>query len=169
MKRVFGLEDYFPQFKFVGLRLFFILMPSQAHNIFCKAENIEYSQMGLPYPKLHIHAQSLLDTRSFVDLDDLIDGMNLTPEWGEKNLNLEGTINADWGRCKADLTHDGHATEDQIPVWCTCPDSRREIWEMESRDEAKKIRQGHKYLPIYATRFWKRGQKDPRLLKREYC
>ncbi|KAH9874916.1 hypothetical protein J1614_004404 [Plenodomus biglobosus] len=98
MKRAMGIEDYFPRFKFVGLRLFFILMSSQAHDIPCKPENIEYSQMGLPYPKLPIYAQSLLDTRNFIDLVDLIDGMNLTRKWGEENLNLEGTINADWGR-----------------------------------------------------------------------
>lgn len=142
MKRAMGIEDYFPRFKFVGLRLFFILMFSQAHNIPCKAENIEYNQMGLPYPKLHIYAQSLLDTRNFVDLEDLIDGMNLTLEWGKENLNLEGTIDTDWGRWKADLTHGGHATEDQIPRWFTRPDARRETWESRVSDEAKKMRQG---------------------------
>ena len=169
MKRAMGIEDYFPRFKFVGLRLFFILMSSQAHDIPCKAENIEYSQTGLPYPKLPIYAQSLLDTRNFVDLEDLIDGMNITLEWGKDNLNLEGSINTDWGRWKADLTHSGHATEDQIPNWCTRPDTRREAWESMVSDEAKKMRQGFKYVPIYATRFWKTGQKDPRLRKRDYC
>lgn len=169
MKRATGIEDDFPRFKYVDLRLFFILMTSQAHNIDCKAENFEYSQMELPYPKIPIYAQSLLDTRNFVDLDDLIDGMNLTLVWGEKNLNLKGTIDTDWGRWKADLTHGGHAAEDEIPTWCMRPDSRRETWEIKVSDEAKKMQQGFKYVPVYSTRFWERGQKDPRLRKRDYC
>ncbi|KAH9878744.1 hypothetical protein IAQ61_002018 [Plenodomus lingam] len=119
MKRAMGLEDYFRRFKFVGLRLFFILMSSRAHDIPCKPENIEYSQRGLPYPKFHIYAQSLLDTKKIVDLNVHIDGMNLTLEWGNENLNLEGTVNADWGRWKADLILGGHAAEDEMPNRCT--------------------------------------------------
>jgi len=38
-----------------------------------------------------MYAQSLIDTKNSVDLQDLIDGMNLSEEWGEENLDLEGT------------------------------------------------------------------------------
>ncbi|ERF72001.1 hypothetical protein EPUS_09367 [Endocarpon pusillum Z07020] len=92
-----GMEHQYPRFKFVGLALFFILMTSQAwRHLPCTPENIEYSHTGLPYPKLDIFAQSLLDTWTLVDLDHLVDGMNLTLEWGEANLNLDGTIDAEW-------------------------------------------------------------------------
>jgi hypothetical protein len=166
----FGRMDHlYPRFKFVGLGLFFILIPSQACHVSCEPNNIEYSHTGLPYPKLHIFAQSLIDTGGFVDLDDLVDGMNLTLEWGEANLDLEGTIDAEWGRWKADALHNGKATEDQIPVWCSNPEKRRDIWEKVVSDQAKRDRQRHKFHPTMETRFWRRGQKDPRLRKREYC
>ncbi|KAF1961479.1 hypothetical protein CC80DRAFT_437292 [Byssothecium circinans] len=169
LSRPQGIEHLFPRFKSKGLQLFFILMSAQACHIPCRPENIEYSLMGLPYPKLSIYAQSLLDTRNFVDLEDLIDGMNLTLDWGVENLDLEGTIDADWGRWRANLLIGGQATEDQDPGWCAIPPKRLDAWMERVSNEAKKIRQGHKYLPNYETRFWKRGQKDPRLRKREYC
>jgi hypothetical protein len=164
-----GMEHLFPRFKFEGLRLFFILMSAQAWHIPCRPENIEYSSTGLPYPKLPIFAQSLLDTRNFVDLEDLVDGMNLTLNWGIENLDLEGTIDTDWARWKAKLLFGEQAPEDDVPGWCADPKKRLSAWTEMVSDEAKKMRQGHKYLPIYETRFWKRGQKDPRLRKREYC
>lgn len=144
-------------------------MSSQACHLPCRPENIEYSHMDLPYPKLPIYAQSLLDTMNFVDLEDLIDGMNLTCEWGLENLNLDGTLDGDWGRWKADLLNDGQATEGMVPKWCADPMKRLDMWTERVSDEAKKMRQGFKYLPIYETRFRKRGQKDPRLQKRDYC
>jgi hypothetical protein len=115
LSRSGGMVHLFPRFKFKGLRLFFILMSSQACHLPCSFENIEYSHMGLPYPKLPIYAQSLLDIMNFVNLDDLIDGMNLTLEWGIQNLELEGTIDADWARWKADLLNGGPVPEDQVP------------------------------------------------------
>ncbi|KAH6838490.1 hypothetical protein B0I37DRAFT_449565 [Chaetomium sp. MPI-CAGE-AT-0009] len=45
--------------------------------------------LHLPYPKLHLFAQSLLERQSVGDLTDLVDGMDLTEEWGEENLKLE--------------------------------------------------------------------------------
>ncbi len=95
----------------------------------CKAKSIEHSHTSLPYPKLHVYAPSLLDTWIRSGLDDLVDGMNLTLEWREANLDLEGTIDAEWGLWKADAVHDGQAQVDQIPLWCSDPDRRRNIWE----------------------------------------
>lgn len=46
---------------------------------------------GAPYPNLEVFAQSLLDTQRLVDLTDLVDGMNLTEEWGEQHLDLDKT------------------------------------------------------------------------------
>jgi hypothetical protein len=163
------MEHLYPRFKFVGLGCFFILMASQACHLPCEPENIECSHTGLPYPRLHVFAQSLLETWNLVDLDDLVDGMNLTLEWGEAILNLKGTISGDWGRWRADALHDGKASADHIPQWCSEPMKRRGTWEEVVSSQAKKNRQRHKYLDINETRFWKRGQKDPRLRNREYC
>ena len=103
LSRSQGMEHLFPRFKFKELRLFFILMSAQACHMPCRPKHIEYSQTGLPYPKLPIYVQSLLDTRRFVDLEDLIDGMNLTLDWGIENLNLEGNLDADWDEWRTNL------------------------------------------------------------------
>ena len=169
LSRPRGMEHLYPRFKFVGLALFFILMSSQACHLPCDPEHIEHSQTGLPYPKLHVFAQSLLDTGNLVDLDDLVDGMNLTMERGEANLELEGTMDAEWGRWRADTLHGGKAGADEIPRWCSKPGKRRDMWEEVVSPKAKKARQRHKLLPINDTRFWQHGQCDPRLRKREYC
>jgi hypothetical protein len=169
LTRVRGMEHLYPRFKFVGLRCFFILMTSQACHLPCTPETIEYSQTGLPYPKLHLFAQSLLDTWNLVDLDDLVDGMNLTLEWGEANLELDGTVDGDWARWQTDALHDGKALPEDYPLWSSQPKKRRGIWEEVVSAHAKKNRQRHKYLEVNETRFWRRGQKDPRLRDREFC
>ncbi|KAL9618325.1 MAG: hypothetical protein Q9160_006975 [Pyrenula sp. 1 TL-2023] len=169
IRRVRSIEHLFARFKFVGLALFFVVMSSQACNLPCKPENFEYSQTGIPYPKLHVYAQCLLDTLSYVDLDDLVDGMILTEEWGEANLDLQGFVDTKWGRWKADFTNNGKAPQDRIPMWCHKPPERRTIWVNAAAKEGKKSRQGLKYSELNETRFRKRGSKDPRLRKRDYC
>ncbi|KAI9761252.1 MAG: hypothetical protein M4579_001172 [Chaenotheca gracillima] len=169
MSRNRGMEHLYPRFKFVGISLFFILMSSRAFNLPCQPDKIEYSSNGIPYPQLAAYAQSLLDTYNLVDLDDLVDGMNLTLEWGEENLDLEGTMDAEWGRWKAYALHGHDADADRIPQWCSRPPKRRDTWAKTVSAESKKNRQGFKYSPVYETRFWRRGRKDPRLRPRANC
>jgi hypothetical protein len=156
------LDGFFPRFKFVGISLFLVILPSRASHLKCCSENIEYSAIGLPYPRLPVYVQSLLDTLNRVDLTDVIDGMNLTPEWGETNLTLDGTVDPDWGRWAADLRASGKAREDQIPNWCRNPPKRRDLWMEASTTESKLKRQGIKRFPGYETKYWRTGQKDPR-------
>jgi hypothetical protein len=52
--------------------------------------NFERSTTGLPYPKLEIFAQSLLDTCNAVALADFIDGMDLSEECGAEHIDLSG-------------------------------------------------------------------------------
>jgi hypothetical protein len=116
-----------------------------------------------------VFAQSLLDTWNLVDLDDLVDGMNLTLEWGEANLELDGTVDGDWARWQTDALHDGKALPEDYPLWSSQPKKRRGIWEEVVSAHAKKNRQRHRYLEVNETRFWRWGQKDPRLRDREFC
>ncbi|KAI9844972.1 MAG: hypothetical protein M1837_005116 [Sclerophora amabilis] len=169
LSRSEGMEHLYPRFKFVGMALFFTLMSSQACHLPCDPNNIEYSHNGIPYPKLPAYAQSLLDTWNIVDLDDLVDGMNLSLKWGEENLDLEGTIDAEWGRWRADALHGGKAEAGFIPRWCSNPKKKRDIWAETVSAEAKKNRQGWKYSAKYETRFSKFGRQDPRLTKRDFC
>src|ERR1700760_2807042 len=78
--------------KFKGLDLFLLLLTTEACHLPCERQNLEYSDNGIPHPKLQVFAQSLLDINNLTDLEDLIDEMNLTPEWGDEFLDLKGCI-----------------------------------------------------------------------------
>ncbi|OJJ79705.1 uncharacterized protein ASPGLDRAFT_69849 [Aspergillus glaucus CBS 516.65] len=68
------LSHKYSRFKAIGRTGFWLLLPAS----------------GLPHPNLPIYTQSLLDTKTGVDLEDLIDGMKTSEEWEEQNLDLEG-------------------------------------------------------------------------------
>jgi hypothetical protein len=40
--------------------------------------------------------QRAIDTKDGVELEDLIDGMELSEDWGEENLNLDGITDTKW-------------------------------------------------------------------------
>lgn len=113
-----------------------------------------------------MYAQSLIDTKNSVDLQDLIDGMNLSEEWGEENLDLEGTTDTEWlERYVYVLRQDG--VQGMFIFVDPTPVPRREIWTDSVRNEQRRI--GWKYPPeIYATRFRRRrsASKDPREMDR---
>lgn len=157
------IDHLYSRFKVTGLRLFFILVPAFAYHLEVRPENIELSDGGLPYPALPAYAQSLLDSKMGVDLDDLIDGMNLTLEWGEQHLDLEGTVDASWIWWKHNVTQLPGKNEHKKPSWYSDPDKRREIWTKATSDEAKKTRQGWKFQQNYETRFRKAGTKNAHL------
>ncbi|EFE30377.1 uncharacterized protein ARB_02749 [Trichophyton benhamiae CBS 112371] len=114
---------------------------------------------NLPYPKLQAYVQSLLDTKNLGDLEDLVDGMDLSEEWGEQNLSLEGHADSNWStKCIEALRADG--TEELFIFVDPRPTPQREIWQNCVRN--KQRRMGWKYPPeIYATRFRRHGSKDP--------
>ena len=117
---------------------------------------------SLPYPKLHIYAHSLLDGKNIIDLEDLVDGMNLSMELGEQNLQLDGSTDVE--------SRDG-----ELRRWRSLrnphsgpnPESRRDTWETTVRDENEKKPQSLKVRDNWLTPFWREGQNDPRLLGRK--
>lgn len=164
MKRNRDIAHLYPRFKFKGVRLFFTLLSSKACHIVCEPQNIEHSDNGIPYPQLHVFAQSLLDMGNFIDLEDLIDGMNLTLEWGKQNLNLDGTIDEDWLLWRESCLLGREPTKEEcfkkIP-------NRRERWIGSASAEAKKSRQGIKYREGMVTRWRREGDEDPRIRTRK--
>lgn len=162
MHRLGSFEHLYPRFKLVGVALFFLIIPSQDCHILCEPANFEFGQTGIPFPKLDVFAQSLLDTCNLVDLDDLIDGMNLSGAWGEENLDLNGYTDVDWAKWKVEILKQ---QEKKLSLWDESPNARRHLWRKETSEDRKKRSQGWKYQENYETRFWKRGQRDPRLRK----
>jgi hypothetical protein len=73
--QLYSLHHTFPRFKLKGLALWLITILSHDCHLDCEPSNFEWSQMGVPYPKLEVSAQSLLDTLDRVALTDLVDGI----------------------------------------------------------------------------------------------
>ncbi|KAM5488445.1 hypothetical protein McanCB56680_000328 [Microsporum canis] len=96
-----ALEEHdIPRFKSKGINHYFLLVPSVDVHIVRHPSNFTRSPRGLPYPKLDVFIQSCLDTYSMLPLCDVIDGTNVSEEWGEKNLDLEGTNDVEWAKAK---------------------------------------------------------------------
>lgn len=69
-------------------------------HIDCVPSNFTRSPRGLPYPKLDVSIQSSLDPYNMLQLCDVIDGTNISEEWGERNLDHEGTTDVEWAKEK---------------------------------------------------------------------
>lgn len=80
MYRLWSLNHHLPRFKFVNANFFLVVVPAQDCRIPCEPGNFELGQTGMPFTKLNVFAQSLLDTNYAVDFEDLVDGMNLSME-----------------------------------------------------------------------------------------
>ncbi|KAI9930326.1 hypothetical protein ASPWEDRAFT_67699 [Aspergillus wentii DTO 134E9] len=75
-----SLNHTYPRFKATGRLDFWLLVPASYYHIICEPQNVEWSMGSLPYPKLDVYTQSLLDTKNGVDLEDIIDAMDLSEE-----------------------------------------------------------------------------------------
>ena len=123
--------------------------------------------MGLPYPKLHLFVQSTIDTHDAVALADVIDGMDLSEQWGFANLDLTRQEDARWAqwanaRMEEIVKTTGTTFFDRIP---TGRFDRKAIWQ--DSVARKQSRGGWKYpKKLYATRFRMHGSQDPRTRKR---
>ncbi|KAL2813750.1 hypothetical protein BDW59DRAFT_176662 [Aspergillus cavernicola] len=140
------LNHKYPRFKARGKIGFWQLVPESYSHFDCKPENIEWSLGGIPYPKLHLYVQRAIDTK---------DGMDLSEDWGEENLNLDGTTDTKW-------------LEDYYQAFCADFRERgkdEQIWERSVRNKQRRL--GWKYPPErYATRYRKHGSTDPRTRNR---
>lgn len=110
----------------------------------------------------------VLDTDNIVDLEDLVDGMNLSLEWGLENLQLDGFMDVEWAHWKI-LQKSGYQGLGLGFPNTNPTQTRREIWEHSTCSKNKKRRQGIKVRDNYPTRFWRDGQRDPRLRDRPFC
>ena len=152
----------FPLFKPKGMGVRFQIVPSDDSHIECTSTNIEYSQNGLPYPKLHVLAQALLVTYELTGLTDLIDGMDLDEVWGHQNLDLSGTNDLAWALQKNDKIEASLPGQDtdmaRVPtgtIQCA------EIWSEIVNTKERRIGQ-ELAKEYYNTRFHLKGWGDPR-------
>lgn len=159
---IHSLSHTFPRFKYVDVSLWFQLVPSHDSHLDCIPANFEYSRTGIPYPKLAVFAQSLLDTAALDDLTDLVDGMDLTEVWGEENLDLSGTNDVKWAEQKNEaIRMSVPRTEESCMLELPCaPFSRREAWHGIVTTKAQRM--GPEMGANQTTRFRFPDSPDPR-------
>ncbi|KAF9733853.1 hypothetical protein PMIN01_08196 [Paraphaeosphaeria minitans] len=91
-----SLSHLHPRFRRKDVELDIVLVPSFDVHIGNTVSTVTYSASGVPYPALHILVQSFLDTYDVVSLCDIIDGTDISEEWGNKSLDLSGTNDVQW-------------------------------------------------------------------------
>lgn len=135
---------------------------------YCAPEKCEKSHLGVPYPKLELFAQSLLETQRFWDLENQVDGMNMSEEWGIEHLNFTSQELALYSPEKNKRIKD--TLPDSVPPQSSfsmgfCPDPKAQ-WQKIVRNKEKRI--GIELQPKgrYETRFLRKGSGDPRLRNR---
>lgn len=150
-----GLLHIFPRFHLKGVYFLFFLVLTRDWLLDCDEARCEKSFMGLPYPKLEYFAQSLLETQRLGDLEDLVDGMNLSEEWGEEHLDLDRTCDVGYARWKNEQIRAStpKTPYSELMEMTTYPHPLQPIWQEIVRN--KKSRIGLE-LPkyFYHTRFY---------------
>ncbi|KAF2818209.1 hypothetical protein CC86DRAFT_169790 [Ophiobolus disseminans] len=76
----------------------FCLVPSTHARIPIGKCAVWRSPNGVPYAPLKELVQSYLDIHDLVSLCDIVDGANLSYEWGKLHLNLDGDTDMDWAQ-----------------------------------------------------------------------
>ncbi|TLD09271.1 uncharacterized protein PgNI_07409 [Pyricularia grisea] len=92
----FSLIHTYPHFKRVGINIIFVLVPSFDVHFNVKPGNITRSFNDIPFPKLEVLVQSHIERNDTINLTDLVDGADLSEEWGYENLELEGKNDGEW-------------------------------------------------------------------------
>ncbi|GKZ18608.1 hypothetical protein AbraIFM66951_007628 [Aspergillus brasiliensis] len=86
-------------------------------------------QHGIPCCLVGIAALVFYGAGRVRDLCDVIDGTNVSEEWGEKNLDLEGTIDVEWAEEKNKRGKEfGGKWAHAVFAW-TGPKEKREMWQ----------------------------------------
>ncbi|KAI2466803.1 hypothetical protein F4781DRAFT_434018 [Annulohypoxylon bovei var. microspora] len=159
-----SLKHTYPQFALKGVNFFFFIIPAFEYFLRCKPSNFERSRRDIPFPKLDCFAQSLLDTQRYLDLTNLIDGMDLSEEWGDEHLDLDKPGELDYAKEKnekiaASLAEYPNSRPSRLR---DTPMNLRQKWQVIVRVKQKRIGievPGH----LYNTRFRVKGSPDPRL------
>ncbi|KAF5551070.1 hypothetical protein FMEXI_3553 [Fusarium mexicanum] len=128
------------RFKHCETNFSFVLVPDRDVHIVCEPSNFTRSLRGLPYPKLDVFIQSCLDSGDELQLCDVIDGTDLPEEWGEENLELDGTNDVEWA---IEANERGRKSKNEkFANWCTFPINRkcrRAMWQSYVRTKKDRL------------------------------
>lgn len=144
-----------------GVCFYFILIPASDYFIDPSLDCCELSIKGIPYPKIHLFARSLLVLQYPSNLCDFIDGQDLDKEWGESNLDFD-----ELQQKGLEFTRKQNDVLEQMGLGSLNLDvDYRTMWNIEVDEKEKRIEPMKKGR--YKTR-WRRikNDRDPRLKDR---
>ncbi|KAH6887088.1 hypothetical protein B0T10DRAFT_516043 [Thelonectria olida] len=164
-----SLNHLCPRFKLIGVDFSFIVIPSRHVHFVCESSNIRRSHHGLPYPKLKIFVQSLLEMSDRVSLFDVVDGSDVSEQWGTENLDLDGTNDVEWSvQRNEDILHQPGSVPPVFGYMPTQRVNKRELWQWAVN--TKQSRRGSTQPPeLFSTRFRLHNSMDPWLEARDCC
>lgn len=166
-----SLAHTYPHFKQINCRAFFMLVPCEDVHLDVCSLTIQKSSNGLPYPSLSILVQSFLDRNDMVSLCDIIDGSNVSEEWGIQNLDLSGFTDVAWATSLNRRIRTNLEEEEGVGGFPGCLVSvakinTRLLWEKEVGGKTDRLGWTHS-RDIFATRFRLHDSPDPWLQHRQ--
>ncbi|KAH6628867.1 hypothetical protein F5144DRAFT_492409 [Chaetomium tenue] len=150
------------RFKGKRLNYYFVLVPSRDVHLVCDPANFTRSVRGLPYPKLDVFIQSTLDMYDDLQLVDVVDGTDVSEEWGEEHLDLDGDTDSKWAE---DLNKRGAQLAGGRFGAITCfandmPVSKRRLWQEAVRTKERRL-DWTKPKEVYVTQYRFRDAPEP--------
>ncbi|KAI1397658.1 hypothetical protein F4819DRAFT_503173 [Hypoxylon fuscum] len=162
-----SLKHTYPRFTLKGVNFFFSIVPAFEYFVKWKPANLERSKMNIPFPKLKLLAQSLLDTQRQLDLTNLVYGMDLSEEWGEDHLDLDKPGELEYAKEKNEkLIKLCGETLGIVLRLRETPMDLRQQWQKIVRGKWRRINI-EQPQDLYNTRFRMKGSGDPRLRERQ--
>lgn len=149
----------------------FYIMPSSEEFLGDLDDNaIERSANNIPYPKLEVFAQNLVSIQKWDHLTDLVDGMDLSLEWGQQHLRL-GTLSEeeiDYIRAKMEKYAESMV---RLGLTGACSTSSLTIdgldkgwmWARIVSRKQKRASSSHYNAANWKTQFRRKDSGDPRL------
>lgn len=131
-------------------------------------DQFERSPFRVSYPKLAYFVQDMMDTQKWMEVQELVDGMDLDEEWGEENIDLDKPGEIEYAKKKNERIR---GSLEKFPT--NIPSTLRET-PMDLRAKWRKlVRNKECRLPIlaakgrYITKYRRTGSLDP-LITQKY-
>ncbi|KAI0595513.1 hypothetical protein F4775DRAFT_568649 [Biscogniauxia sp. FL1348] len=169
LPQVGSLLHTYPHLKRKDVNFRIYLLPSSEYFVSdLDPSKIERSRLDVPYPKLEYFAQGLIDTQKWAELEALVDGMDLTEEWGDKNLDLQKPGEIEYAKRKNEKIRASlEQFPDSIPSTLrVTPRDVRERYLKIVRNKKRRIDILATDKDKYLTRYRKKGSPDPRYRNR---
>ena len=168
---VCSLLHAYPHLKMKGVRFSLFVAPSSEYFVSgFGPDKFERSRFQVPYPKLEYFVQGMMDTQNWVGVQELVDGMDLTEEWGEGWLDLDKPGEVEYAKSKNErILGSMSKFPEAIPTSLSeGPIDLRARWQRIVRGKERRI---DILAPKgkYITKYRKTGSQDPRLKESRVC